>query len=162
MPMNTNSLSADIILAAVNASSDGILITDAQQPDNPIIFANNAFYSLTGYSEAEVIGHNCRFLQGEQTRKANVAALSAAVRENRALRVTLVNYKKDGTLFHNELSVSPVLNEKDIVSHYIGVQHDVTNEINQIQELEEEKALTEKLNNLLLKHENACNLKKYI
>ncbi len=73
-----------------------------------------------------------------------------------------MNYKKDGTLFHNQLSITPVQNEKNVVSHFIGVQHDVTTEVNQQQQLKEEHALTEKLNALLLEHENACNLKNYI
>jgi PAS domain S-box-containing protein len=111
---------------AIQAVTPGILITDPCQPDNPIIYASPGFQRLTGYSTAEVIGRNCRFLQGKDTDPAAIGRIRDATRECRACTVELLNYSKDGTPFWNNLSISPVLDSGGTVTHFVGVQTDVT------------------------------------
>jgi len=110
-------------LAALNC---GVTISDCTRPDQPLIYANPAFLALTGYTEAEVIGHNCRFVQGPETDPAAVATIRDAIREGRQTTVQMLNYGKDGTPFWNELLVSPVRDDAGVVTHYVGVQFDVT------------------------------------
>src|ERR671921_179350 len=94
---------------AVAASSNGIVITDPNLPDNPIVYVNPAFERITGYTGDEVLGHNCRFLQGQEDRdQPALDELREARREGLYSRVVLRNRRKDGTPFWNELSVSPV------------------------------------------------------
>ncbi|NJO52672.1 MAG: PAS domain-containing protein, partial [Leptolyngbyaceae cyanobacterium RM2_2_4] len=95
----------------IAATSEGILITDPNQPDNPIVYANPAFSRITGYQPEEIIGRNCRFLQGAETDPEAVAQLRRAIQQRREIRTTLLNYRKDGQPFWNELKISPVLSE---------------------------------------------------
>ncbi len=113
----------DRALAAVN---EGIVITDPNQPDNPIVYVNPAFERVTGYAAGEVVGRNCRLLQGEGTEPAAVAAVRQAVREARTDTVELLNYRKDGTPFWNCLSISPITDAAGRLTHFVGVQRDVT------------------------------------
>jgi two-component system cell cycle sensor histidine kinase/response regulator CckA len=111
---------------AIRAVTQGILITDPARPDNPITFASAGFERMTGYAAAEVTGKNCRFLQGKDTDPDAVSAVRAAVAAGEPCTVELLNYKKDGTPFWNELSVSPVRGDDGAVTHFVGVQTDVT------------------------------------
>ena len=111
---------------AVAASSNGILITDPNLPDNPIVYANPAFERTTGYPMEEALGRNCRFLQGEDRDQPALEELREAIRDGRGCRVVLRNYRKDGTLFWNELCVSPVHDEGGRLTNFVGVQNDVT------------------------------------
>ena len=111
---------------ALEASSNGIVITDPEKPDNPIIYVNPAFESITGYPPEEVLGYNCRFLQGKNTAQPGLDELRTAIRERRACRVMVENYHKDGTLFWNELYVSPVFDAGGRLTNFIGIQNDVT------------------------------------
>jgi len=111
---------------AVAASSNGILITDPKLPDNPIVYVNPAFEKISGYAVDEVMGRNCRFLQGDERDQPALDELRAALREGRECRVVLRNYRKDGTLFWNELYVSPVHDEGGRLTNYVGVQNDIT------------------------------------
>lgn len=114
---------------ALAACAEGITIADARLPDLPLIYANAGFERLTGYSVAEVLGRNCRFLQGPETDPATVATLRQAIREQRAVTVQLLNYRKGGTPFWNRLSITPVRDEAGVVTQLIGVQSDVTAEV---------------------------------
>lgn len=111
---------------AIQAVSQGILITDSNQPDDPIIYASPGFERITGYSAQEVLGRNCRFLQGEQTAPETLAVLREAVREGRECSVEILNYRKDGTEFWNALFVTPVRDEDHRLAYFVGVQADVT------------------------------------
>ncbi len=115
-----------VLEQALNASSDGVVITDAKEPDNPIIYVNPAFERLTGYPPEEVLGYNCRFLQGENRHQPEVDGLRAAIRAEKDHRVVLENYRRDGTLFWNELSISPVFDAAGRLTNFIGVQKDIT------------------------------------
>jgi PAS domain S-box-containing protein len=111
---------------AMESSSNGIIITDCQQPDNPIVYVNPAFERITGYSSAEVHGRNCRFLHGEDRFQPGTAELRAAIQAQGEARVVLRNYRKDGSLFWNQLYVAPVRNDEGRVTHFVGVQNDIS------------------------------------
>src|SRR3712207_5402909 len=111
---------------AIAASSNGIIITDPSQPDNPITYVNPAFEHMSGYSAQEVLGRNCRFLQGTDREQPALEELRTALQEGRGCQVVLRNYKKNGTLFWNELSISPVRDEEGHLVSFVGVQNDVT------------------------------------
>lgn len=113
---------------ALAASAEGITIADARSPNKPLIYANAGFEKLTGYSVTEVIGRNCRFLQGPGTDPVAAEDLRTAINENRGVTVTLRNYRKNGTPFWNRLSITPVQDAAGVVTHFIGVQSDVTEE----------------------------------
>ncbi len=121
---------------ALASSAEGITIADASLPDNPLIYANAGFEKLTGYSVAEVIGRNCRFLQGPGTDPEAVEELRTAIGNKRAATVTLLNHRKDGTPFWNRLSITPVRDAAGAVTHFIGVQSDVTEEKQAKEELQ--------------------------
>ncbi len=114
---------------AVTASTNSIVITDPNQHDAPIVYANPAFERTTGYTAEEALGRNCRFLQGEDRDQPVLGELTAAVSEGRHCTVVLRNYRKDGTLFWNELSVYPVRDEGGHVVNFVGVQNDITERI---------------------------------
>mgnify|MGYP001038807693 CR=1 FL=1 len=113
---------------ALAAVAEGIAIADARLPDNPLIYVNAGFERLTGYSADEVLGRNCRFLQGPGTDRDTLNQLRAALREQREITVQLLNYRKDGTPFWNRLSITPVRDRSGAVTHFIAVQSDVTAE----------------------------------
>ena len=111
---------------AIEASSNGVVISDMNAPDQPIIYSNPAFEKLTGYSPSDIIGRNCRFLQGIDTDQTEVDKIRACIRDGRDGRVVLKNYRKNGTPFWNELVISPVRDNSGNVTHFIGVQKDIT------------------------------------
>lgn len=119
--------SEDPFAAAFKATRMPMLITDPRQPDNPIIFCNDAFSKLTGYSVSELIGRNCRLLQGPQTDRAAVSRLREAIAAERDISVDIVNYRKDGSTFWNALFVSPVRDESGEVIYFFASQVDFTN-----------------------------------
>ncbi|OKH32951.1 hypothetical protein NIES2119_24765 [[Phormidium ambiguum] IAM M-71] len=115
---------------AIAASSNGIVITDATQSQNPVIYVNPGFEKITGYSATEVIGKNCSFLQRGDTNQPGLSELKQAIQESRECLVTIRNYRKDGTCFWNELSISPVRDTVGKLTHFIGIQKDVTELVN--------------------------------
>lgn len=102
----------DLFFAAMQASHSAMIVTDPAGPDNPIIFANQAFLTLTGFELDEVIGRNCRFLQGPQTDKNALHQVQRAVEQHHEACVEVLNYRKDGSTFWNELFISPLFNER--------------------------------------------------
>lgn len=118
---------SDPFAAAVRATRMPMLITDPRQPDNPIVFANDAFARLTGYSRAETLGQNCRFLQGPGTNTADIGRIRDAIERRVPIEVELLNYRKDGTTFWNRLLISPVFDEGKL-TFYFASQFDVTPE----------------------------------
>ncbi len=118
----------ELLFEALDYTRAGVLITDPQQEDNPIIYANQGFFDMTGYSAAEIMGQNCRFLQGEETDKQEVMKLKQAIEKRESSSVILYNYTKDGTGFWNSLTVDHLYIEKEDQHFFIGVQKDVTHE----------------------------------
>jgi PAS domain S-box-containing protein len=111
---------------AIAATSDGIVITDATQPDNPLIYCNAAFEHITGYRRDEIMGRNSRFLQGPATDPATVAQMRRAVHAGQPCRVTIVNYRRDGSPFHSDLSIAPIHDEHGRLTNFIGIKTDIT------------------------------------
>ncbi len=111
---------------ALNAAANGIVIADARRPGYPIVYCNPAFERLTGYGADEVMGRNCKLLQGDGTEADTIASLREAIREGRPCSVIIRNYRKDGTPFWNQLTVAPVHDPKGELTHYVGVQEDVS------------------------------------
>ena len=122
---------------AVTASTNSIVITDPNLPDDPLVYVNPAFEETTGYTVEEAVGRNCRFLQGEDRDQPAVEELRRAVREGRYCTVVLRNYRKDGSLFWNELSIYPMRNKKGRVTNFVGVQNDITERIRAEESLSE-------------------------
>ena len=114
---------------AVDASNDGIVIAEQEGDDNILIYVNRAFERLTGYSADEILYQDCRFLQAGDRAQDGLEAIREAIELGRSSRVVLRNYRKDGSLFWNELSISPVYNQDDKLTYYIGVQKDVTAQV---------------------------------
>lgn len=115
-----------ILERGIESCINGVIIAEADHPDLPIIYVNSAFERITGYSRQEAIGRNCRFLQGPDTDVAARGVIKCGIAAKRYTHATLCNYRKDGTLFWNDLHVSPVLDENGKVSHFIGVQNDIS------------------------------------
>ncbi|MEG4407832.1 PAS domain S-box protein [Microcoleus sp. MON2_D5] len=111
---------------AIAASSTGFTIYDATDPEHPIIYCNPAFESMTGYRRQEIIGKNCRFLHGSDTDPAAVEIIRQALQTESECKVILKNYRKDGTAFWNCFSISPVRDRLGKLTHFIGVQRDIT------------------------------------
>lgn len=111
---------------AIESSVSAICITDNLAADNPIVYVNPAFERITGYSSAEVLGRNPRLLQGTDLAQPELLTLRAALHEQRPCHAVLRNYRKDGSMYWNELNISPVRNDAGVVSHYIGVHSDIT------------------------------------
>lgn len=116
----------DPFAAAIRATRMSMIITDPRQPDNPIVFANDAFLRLSGYGRDEVIGKNCRFLQGPKTDKAAIAEIRAAIENKNDVAVDILNYRKDGSTFWNALYLSPVSNDKGELQFFFASQLDVS------------------------------------
>ena len=105
---------------ALNA---GVVISDARAPDMPIIYVNPMFEAMCGYTSAEVLGRNCRFLQGDEPNQPGLMAIRTAIRTQSNGYARLRNYRKDGSLFVNELFISPVKDAQGVVTHFVGIQH---------------------------------------
>lgn len=115
-----------LLYAAVQACPVNITISDMSQPDHPLIYVNPAFTRTTGYTSEDVIGRNCRFLQGPDTDNAKIQALRDAISVRRSIEIELVNYHRDGTQFLNRVQLAPIINAGAGIDAYIGIQHDVT------------------------------------
>lgn len=127
---------------SINSATNGILIADARQPDMPIVYCNEAFEKITGYAKEDVLGQNCRFLQGQDRNQPGLLEIRRALREGIEARAELRNYRKDGTLFWNEFYIAPVKDIRGTVTHFIGVQIDITRRKNRESDL---ARLTEEL-----------------
>ena len=120
---------------SINSATNGILIADARQPDMPTVYCNAAFEKITGYATAEVLGRNCRFLQGTDHHQHGLDAIRRAIREGTEAKAELRNYRKDGSLFWNELYIAPVKDQQGRLTHFIGIQTDITQRKHQETEL---------------------------
>ena len=111
---------------AIRATTQGIVITDPTLPDNPVVYVSPAFEAMTGYPSEDMLGRNCRLIQGEATDKTAIRRVREAVRAEQFCTVELLNYRKDGSTFWNELSISPVRDGGGRLTHFVGMQTDVT------------------------------------
>lgn len=132
-----------VLSAILDECVNGVTLADPDLEDAPIIYANKAFENLTGYSQEDIIGFNCRFLQGEDRNQEARFQIAEAMKKNEGVVVTLKNYKKDGTMFHNRLKIVPLLDKKQRVLYYLGVQYDITDKVNAEDEI---RSLNELIN----------------
>ncbi|MGX9382842.1 PAS domain-containing protein [Pseudomonas sp. JQ36] len=120
-------INASLLQMVINASNDGIVVAEKEgEQDNILIYVNPAFERLTGYSSEEILYQDCRFLQSGDRDQASLERIREVLRNGGACRETLRNYRKDGTPFWNELSLSTVKNADDGQTYFVGVQKDVT------------------------------------
>ncbi|MXR40423.1 PAS domain-containing protein [Halobaculum sp. WSA2] len=117
---------SELVTNTMETSPIGISIADAQRDDLPLIYVNDGFVEITGYSREEVLGRNCRFLQGDNTRPEPVAKIRSAIKNEEAVTVELRNYRKDGSMFWNRLSIQPVTSDEGDVTHFLGYQEDIS------------------------------------
>lgn len=116
----------ELLKQSVMAASCGYVITDCEQKDSPVIFVNPAFQKITGYQAEEVLGRNCRFLLGNDREQASLEQVREAVKSCRRCTAVVRNYRKDGSLFYNELSIAPIHDRSGKVTHFTWMQRDVT------------------------------------
>ncbi|RMN23240.1 Histidine kinase [Pseudomonas coronafaciens pv. porri] len=116
----------DIFFAAVETTRMPMIVTDPNRPDNPIIFSNRAFLDMTGYSASEIIGTNCRFLQGPDTDRAVVQSIRNAIQDRVDISTEILNYRKDGSTFWNALFISPVYNDAGDLIYFFASQLDIS------------------------------------
>ncbi|MFJ4249443.1 PAS domain-containing protein [Pseudomonas sp. NPDC089741] len=120
-------INANLLQMVINASNDGIVVAEKEgEQDNILIYVNPAFERLTGYTSEEILYQDCRFLQAGDRDQENLQLIREVLRDNGSCREILRNYRKDGTPFWNELSLSTVKNAADGQTYFVGVQKDVT------------------------------------
>lgn len=142
-------ISASFLAKAVNLSPDGIVIADARKPGMPLIYVNAGFEKMTGYRSSEVLGKNCRFLQGEETSQLAIEVMREAIKRGESCIVIVRNFRKDGTLFWNEFNITPVIDSAGVVTHFIGVQKDVTARTEMLKHLRKSKRDLQNVNRQL-------------
>lgn len=125
-----------VLAQILDSCVNGVTLSDPDLADNPIVYVNEIFERMTGYSRDEILGRNCRFLQGDDRDQDALEEIRAAMAEQRPVEVTLRNYRQDGVLFYNRLSIRPLLDPDGKVIYYLGVQYDVTEQVEAQQEIE--------------------------
>ncbi|MCS4504864.1 PAS sensor domain-containing protein [Arhodomonas aquaeolei] len=133
---DVDSLDPVLLQRLLDASNDGIVVAEQEGDDHILIYVNEAFERLTGYHRDEILFRDCRFLQNEDRDQPGLATLRTAMAADRPCRVVLRNYRKDGSLFYNELSITPVFNDEDRLTYFIGIQKDVTAQVEAEREVE--------------------------
>ncbi|MCZ4323327.1 PAS domain S-box-containing protein [Pseudomonas sp. 8BK] len=136
-------INAKLLQLVINASNDGIVVAEQEGDDNILIYANPAFEKLTGYTSEDILYQDCRFLQADDRDQPGLAAIREAVKNHRPCRQIIRNYRKDGSPFWNELSITPVVNDADQLTYYIGIQKNVTEQVEaqeRVKQLEAELA----------------------
>lgn len=136
-------INAKLLQLVIDASNDGIVVAEQEGEDNILIYANPAFERLTGYACDDILYRDCRFLQGDDRAQPGLETIRQALRTRQPCRQVIRNYRKDGSAFWNELSITPVFNEGDQRIYFIGIQKDVTAQVEtqqRVQALEAELA----------------------
>lgn len=133
-------INAKLMQLVVDASNDGIVIAEHEGDDTILIYANKAFERLTGFSADEVLYQDCRFLQGDDRDQLARRVIREALKKGQPCRQILRNYRKDGTSFWNELSITPVFNDAEKAMYFIGIQKDVTEQVRAQQKVVELQA----------------------
>lgn len=131
-----NGLIPHVLTQILDSCVNGVTLTDPDLEDAPIVYANKAFEDMCGYPKEEIVGRNCRFLQGNDRDQPEIDKLRQAIKKGEAVEVTLRNYKKDGELFYNRLDIKPLLDDRGNIVYYLGVQYDITDQIKAKQEIE--------------------------
>ncbi len=126
VPVSLQTLNTVVLAHAIEAIPSPLVIIDTEQKNTPIVYANQALYDLTGYDQAEVVGHNFIFLQGPDTDHATIRQIRRAVKNYQSIRVTVKSYRKDGSMFWNDLALSPLTAANGKIRYYVGIRQDVT------------------------------------
>lgn len=119
-----------VLTQILDSCVNGVTLTDPDLEDAPIVYANKAFEDMCGYPQEEIVGRNCRFLQGDDRNQPELERLRAAIKKGEEIEVTLRNYKKAGELFHNRLVVKPLKDDRGNLVYFLGVQYDITEQVN--------------------------------
>lgn len=138
-------INAKLLQLVVEASNDGIVVAEQEGEDNILIYANPAFEALTGYSSEEILYRDCRFLQADDRDQPTLTLIREAVRTQQSCRQVIRNYRKDGSAFWNELSITPVFNEGDQLTYFIGIQKDVSEHVHNQERVKKLEAEVEAL-----------------
>lgn len=125
----------EVLSTILDSTNNGITLADPDIEDMPIVYANKAFETMTGYAQEEIIGRNCRFLQGEDRDQDARFRLRKAIDEHLPVEVDIRNYKKNGEMFYNHLVLTPLFDDKGQLLYYLGVQYDVTQQVEAAQEI---------------------------
>lgn len=133
-------INAQLLQSMVDASNDGIVVTEREGDDTILIYVNAAFERLTGYTRDDILYQDCRFLQGDDRDQLGRARIRRALAEGLPCREVLRNYRKDGSAFWNELSITPVYNAADQRTYFIGIQKDVSRQVELERKLAEARA----------------------
>lgn len=131
-----------VLSKILDSCVNGVSLADPDQEDMPLVYVNKAFETITGYTLAETVGKNCRFLQGKERDQPAVSKIREAIKNRESVEVTLRNYRKNGELFYNHLVMSPLFDSDGNLLYFLGVQLDVTPRIRAEEEI---KALKEEL-----------------
>jgi PAS domain S-box-containing protein len=122
-------INAKLLQLVIDASNDGIVVAEQEGEDNILIYVNPAFERMTGYTSMEMLYQDCRLLQGDDRDQPARQRVREAIDQGLACREVLRNHRKDGSFFWNELSITPVHNDSDQLMYYIGIQKDVSSEV---------------------------------
>ena len=125
-----------VLSKILDSCVNGVTLSDPDLEDSPIVYANKAFENMCGYPQEEIVGRNCRFLQGVDRDQPELARLRDAVKKGEPVEVTLRNYRKNGELFHNRLVVKPLTDDRGNVVYFLGVQYDITEQVNARKEID--------------------------
>ncbi len=135
-------LMLEFATSAMDLLPVGVTLTDPNQPDNPLIYVNKTICTMTGYTFEEMVGRNCRFLQRDNRDQPAARDIRTAVANKKPVETTLMNYRKDGSMFYNELHIFPLKDEAGQTVRFLGIQHDVTDRQLAIKDAEHSKRLT--------------------
>lgn len=138
--MKDSKLRYELLLQLVENAQDGVTVAEKEGNDTILLYVNEAFEQLTGYQADDILYQDCRFLQGEDTDRTAIDVIREDIEQNKPVRTILKNYRQDGSVFWNELSITPYFDEVDKVTYYIGIQKDVTEQV----ELADQLAKAEK------------------
>ena len=136
-----------VLSKILDSCVNGVSLADPDQEDLPLVYVNKAFESITGYTLAETVGRNCRFLQGNEHNQAGIQQLREAIKNKKSVEVVLRNYRKNGELFFNHLLMSPLFDSHGNLLYFLGVQYDITPQVlaeEEIKSLKEQIAALKK------------------
>jgi PAS domain S-box-containing protein len=131
-----NGVIPHVLTQILDSCVNGVTLSDPDLEDSPIVYANKAFENMCGYPQEEIVGRNRRFLQGVDRDQPELARLRDAVKKGEPVEVTLRNYRKNGELFHNRLVVKPLTDYRGNVVYFLGVQYDITEQVNARKEID--------------------------
>ncbi len=118
-----------VISQILDTCVNGITLSDPNQPDNPLVYANAAFELISGYDRHELMGKNCRFLHGDDLDQPELERIRVGVRDQQSVTVTLRNYRKDGSMFYNRFTIRPLFDRQGHLLYFLGIQYDVTDAV---------------------------------